>query len=159
MQNDDATLTELREMYLQWPFFRETVDLIAMTLSKADSEISANYEKQLVSPENKELIELGDVLRESLDKTITSILLVSDCDDLSCGFRMLERSMKTRYPYVDPLNIIQAEVMKRLRAINACIANDDPKAKSQDVLATKTLLEDTLIVSINGISQGMKNSG
>lgn len=146
-------------MYTEWPFFRETVDLIAMTLSKADAEISKNYEQQLVSPDNKELIELGDVLRENLNKTIMSILLVSDCDDLSCGFRMLERSMKTRYPYVDPLNVIQAEVMKRLRTINACIAKDDPQAKSPAVLATKSLLEDTLIVSINGISQGMKNSG
>ena len=148
-------------MYVQWPFFRETVDLIAMTLSKADSEISKNYEQQLVSPDNKELIELGEILRESLNKTIMSILLVSDCDDLSCGFRMLERSMKTRYPYVDPLNIIQAEVMKRLRTINASLAakGDATVATADSVLATKSLLEDTLIVSINGISQGMKNSG
>lgn len=38
---------ELREMYVQWPFFREMIDLIAMTLSKTDYSISTNYEKQV----------------------------------------------------------------------------------------------------------------
>ena len=77
------------------------------------------------------------------------------------GFRMLQRSMKTRYPYVDPLNIIQAEIMKRLRRINVILSERDPKTEgtSKATEMTKTLLEDTLIVSINGISQGMKNSG
>ena len=39
---------ELREMYMQWPFFREMIDLIAMTLSKTDYSISTNYEKQVI---------------------------------------------------------------------------------------------------------------
>jgi phosphoenolpyruvate carboxylase len=46
-QGDCTTEEELREMYVQWPFFREMIDLIAMTLSKTDYSISTNYEKQV----------------------------------------------------------------------------------------------------------------
>jgi Phosphoenolpyruvate carboxylase len=46
-QGDCLIETELREMYVQWPFFREMIDLIAMTLSKTDYSISTNYEKQV----------------------------------------------------------------------------------------------------------------
>ena len=58
--------------------------------------------------------------------------------------------MKVRYPYVDPLNIIQAEIMRRLRS-NGVTKNMGPEEQ--------LMLEDSLIVSINGIAQGMKNSG
>jgi phosphoenolpyruvate carboxylase len=47
LQGDCLIETELREMYVQWPFFREMIDLIAMTLSKTDYSISTNYEKQV----------------------------------------------------------------------------------------------------------------
>ncbi len=139
-------------MYQKWPFFRETIDLIAMTLSKADADIAANYEQELIDPSNTELISLGHQLRENLNGTRNNILRVTGYEDLSGGFRLLQRSMKTRYPYVDPLNIIQAQVLKRLRKLNAIEIDEEHKI-------TKSLLEDTLIVSINGISQGMKNSG
>lgn len=47
LQGDCVVEGELREMYVQWPFFREMIDLIAMTLSKTDYSISTNYEKQV----------------------------------------------------------------------------------------------------------------
>ena len=83
-QGDEVHLTELREMYEKWPFFRETIDLIAMTLSKANSDIAQNYEKQLlIDPNNSDLSKLGDELRENLDMTRNSILQVTSCEDLS----------------------------------------------------------------------------
>jgi phosphoenolpyruvate carboxylase len=57
--------------------------------------------------------------------------------------------MKVRNPYVDPLNVLQAEIMKRLRQ------KDDSKLSKED----RMTLEDALVVSVNGIAQGMKNSG
>jgi len=149
---------DLQDMYNNWPFFRETIDLIAMTLSKADSEIAGNYESQLIDASDTELLNLGKELRQKLQLTRDRILVLTGAEDLSNGFKMLQRSMKTRYPYVDPLNLIQAEVMKRLRKNNSPVSlttADTSSTSAQD----KSLLEDTLIVSINGISQGMKNSG
>ena len=148
---EDQERLLLREMYDEWPFFREMVDLIAMTLSKTDYTISANYELQLVDKGEKELVDLGDEIRKKLIQTRRSILQVTGCTDFSSGFKLLQMSMKVRYPYVDPLNIIQTETMRRLRRANE---NQQPLS-SED----RQLLEDSLIVSINGIAQGMKNSG
>eukprot|EP01036_Dinobryon_divergens_P024168 gene24167-32586_t len=175
-----SSLSRLREMYERWPFFREMIDLIAMTLSKTDFSISYNYEKQLVEANDSALLTIGDSIRDKLLHTRDSVLKVTGCDDLSNGFKLLQRSMKVRYPYVDPLNVLQAEIMKRLRRINARIEsnsvvnpatlnNNSGKSNSIHIPAVdhpdlslgeeKQLLEDSLVVSINGIAQGMKNSG
>ena len=88
----------LRSMYDRWPFFREMIDLIAMTLSKTDYSISANYEMQLVNnnsdTNSEELRALGDEIRKNLVKTRKNVLSVTGCDDLSSGFKLLQQSMK-----------------------------------------------------------------
>lgn len=159
--NNPQLEADLKEMYNNWPFFRETIDLIAMTLSKADPEIAQNYESQLIDSSESDLVSLGGELRHKLQLTRDRILVLTGAEDMSNGFKMLQRSMKTRYPYVDPLNVIQAEVMKRLRKINASASagSSASSVASSTSAHDKSLLEDTLIVSINGISQGMKNSG
>ena len=141
-------------MYSNWPFFREMIDLIAMTLSKTDYSVSANYELQLVNKEGestKDLNELGNQIRANLVKTRKNVLSVTDCDDLSSNFGLLQQSMKVRNPYVDPLNVLQAETMKRLRSVR----DGTIVATPEDI----QLLEDTIVISINGIASGMKNSG
>ena len=65
--------------------------------------------------------------------------------------------MKVRNPYVDPLNVLQAEIMKRLRKDTAAVAGGGVLTDSQK--EQRITLEDALIVSVNGIAQGMKNSG
>ena len=64
----------IRELYKQWPFFRSTIDLIAMVLAKADARIAAEYDRQLVPPE---LQPLGADLRARLDDTIAVVLEVT----------------------------------------------------------------------------------
>ena len=143
-------------MYEEWPFFREMIDLIAMTLSKTDFSISAAYELQLAEHADSQLKSLGESIRSELVRTRKNVLSVTGCDDLSNGFGLLKRSMRVRNPYVDPLNVIQAEMLKRLR--RAAPTGTDGPALALDP-EEKALLEDTIIVSINGIAQGMKNSG
>jgi phosphoenolpyruvate carboxylase len=63
--------------------------------------------------------------------------------------------MKVRYPYVDPLNILQTEILRRLRSDEKLEKNNHNKLNKE----SRHFLEDSLIVSINGIAQGMKNSG
>ncbi len=143
-------------MYQKWPFFREMIDLIAMTLSKTDSSVSTNYENQLIGASNVELTEVGVDIRRRLVETTEGILRVTGCSDLYSGFQLLKRSMKVRNPYVDPLNVLQAEIMKRLRAETSKADNADKAEKDAE---TRVKLEDSFIVSVNGIAQGMKNSG
>lgn len=155
------TISDLQEMYQHWPFFREMIDLIAMTISKTDLAISSNNELQLIKYfisdnaldiSSEDLLKLGEQLRGDLLKTTRAILRVSNCNDLSSNFKLLKVSMSVRYPYIDPLNVLQTEIIRRLRlsALN----------KTQ-LISSKDLkyLEDALVVSINGIAQGLKNSG
>lgn len=148
-QGDCVVEGELREMYMQWPFFREMIDLIAMTLSKTDYSISTNYENQLCDPSNKELAAVGVEMRRRLIVTRNNVQKVTKSEDFSNGFALLKVSMKVRNPYVDPLNVLQAEIMKRLRQ------KDNNNLSKED----RMTLEDALVVSVNGIAQGMKNSG
>ena len=152
------------------------VDLIAMTLSKTDYSISATYESQLVKSDDHTLLDLGNEIRSELVRTRKAILEVTGCSDLSNGFQLLKRSMKVRNPYVDPLNVMQAEMMKRLRSVSlqesaatasermSTSSEEDPNVINADIklrqeAEERGCVEDTLIVSINGIAQGMKNSG
>jgi phosphoenolpyruvate carboxylase len=107
--------TILKEMFSQWSWFATLIDLLEMILVKSDSIISENYDHQLISPDETDLTTLGKELREKLFLTSKSVLAISEHSSLQSHNEMLLRSMSVRNPYIDPLNIIQAEVLKRLR--------------------------------------------
>ena len=140
-------------MYASWPWFRELIDLIAMIVSKTDFSVSKNYDDQLVKSD--EAKRLGEEVREKLVQTRQSILDVTKSEKVAGHHVALQRASNSiRAPYVDPLNVIQAELLKRFRALD----------QREDELSTeekmeKETLQDALIVSINGISSGMRNSG
>ncbi len=132
-------LETLRAMYREWPFFHSTVDLIEMVLAKASPEVAAFYDAQLVPAE---LRPLGDELRTRLRETIAAVLQVTGHESLLEGNRVLRRSIDVRNPYVDPINLVQVELLSRLRA-----AGDDPA------------LVDAFLVTVNGVAAGMRNTG
>lgn len=139
-------------MYENWPWFRELIDLIAMIVSKTDFSVSKNYDNQLV--EDKELLELGEEVRNKLVQTRQAILSVTKSKDVAGVHVALQRaSSLIRHPYVDPLNVIQAELLKRLRAL------DNRDSLTEEEQEEQLILQDALLVSINGIAQGMRNSG
>jgi phosphoenolpyruvate carboxylase len=150
---DQSELKTLRAMYIEWPWFRETIDLIAMIVSKTDFSISKNYDDQLV--EKKEgLLKLGDEVREKMVQTRQAVLDVTESTDVAGAHVALMRGSSTiRHPYVDPVNVIQAELLKRLRVM------DKKKSLLADEMEEQEILKDALIISINGIAQGMRNSG
>ena len=141
-------------MYNEWPWFRELIDLIAMILSKTDFSIAQNYDDQLVD-KTGDLMKLGGEVRDKLVQTRQAILDVTQSKDVAGVHVALQRASSViRHPYVDPVNVIQAELLKRLRAIEKKGDNLTPaEAEESEVL------KDALKISINGIAQGMKNSG
>jgi len=150
---DAGDLATLRDMYKQWPWFRETIDLIAMILSKTDYSITANYETQLVD-KKAGLMSLGEEVRKKLVQTRQAVLDVTESKEFGGQHVALMRaSNQVRHPFVDPINVVQAELLKRLRAMDA--KKDLTPAEQKE----KETLQDALIVSINGIAQGMGNSG
>jgi phosphoenolpyruvate carboxylase len=137
-----------REMYREWPFFRSTIDLIAMGLAKADAGIAEHYDRQLVPPEYRDL---GQALRERLTLAIRAVLQTTGHDDLLDDNPVLRRSIDVRNPYVDPINLVQVELLRRLRQRSAGgAADDDPQT---------VRLRRALLVTINGIAAGMRNTG
>jgi len=132
-------LALLQTMYREWPHFRSVVDLFEMVLAKADARIAAEYDRQLV-PEA--LRPLGSELRDRLTRAVSALLQVTGHASLLEGNQVLRRSIDVRNPYVDPINLVQVEVIRRLRQ-----GEDDPR------------LHDAFVVTVNGIAAGMRNTG
>lgn len=143
----------LRDMYAHWPWFSETIDLISMIVSKTDFSISKNYDDKLVD-RKAGLVEMGEEMREKLVQTRQSILDVTQSTDVAGAHVALQRaSSQIRHPYIDPVNVIQAELLQRFRALEKK-SNLTPEEEE-----TKQKLKDGLVLSVNAIAQGMKNSG
>ena len=132
-------LTELQAMYEGWPFFRSTIDLIEMVVAKASPEISALYDVALVPDA---LRPLGEMLRGDLARTERALLQVTGHTQLLEKNPVLRRSIDVRNPYVDPINLVQAEVLRRLR---------EPGAEPA--------LFDAFLSTVNGVAAGMRNTG
>ena len=131
----------LREMYREWPFFRSTLSLMEMVLAKADGRIAAEYDHRLVAPD---LLAFGGDLRGRLRATIDALLEATGIPRLLDGNAVLRRSIEVRNPYVDPINLVQIEILARLRA-----AGDHAGPE----------LWHAFMVTVNGIAAGMRNTG
>jgi phosphoenolpyruvate carboxylase len=137
----------------EWPWFRENVDLICMILSKTDYSISTNYDRQLVEASGG-LLELGEEVRKKLVQTRQAVLNVTESKDYAGAHVALMRASNViRFPFLDPINVCQAEILRRLRAL------DGKERLGQEELDEKFVLGDALILSITGIAQGLRNSG
>ncbi|KAK7279580.1 hypothetical protein RJT34_24633 [Clitoria ternatea] len=130
---------ELKAMYKEWPFFQSTIDLIEMVLGKADIPIAKHYDEVLVSQKRQEL---GHELRNELMTAEKFVLVISGHEKLQENNRSLRRLIENRLPFLNPLNMMQVEILKRLR-------HDDDNLK----------IRDALLITINGIAAGMKNTG
>jgi phosphoenolpyruvate carboxylase len=130
---------ELRRMYREWIFFRSAVDLFAMVLAKADARIAAEYDRQLVPPD---LQDYGADLRTRLARAIAAIREVTGHPELLEENPVLRRSIDVRNPYVDPINLVQVELIRRLRGGDA-----DERIRH------------AFKVTVNGIAAGMRNTG
>ena len=140
-------------MYEEWPWFREIISLISMLISKTDFSITKNYDELLVDPS---LMSLGDEVRNKLVETRQAVIDVSGATDISGPHIQLMRASSTiRNPYVDSINLVQAEILKVLRSM----PEDDSPDLTQELKEIKHLREDALMLSIKGIAQGMRNSG
>ncbi len=135
---EEGHLEELRAMVSEWPFFQSTLSLLELALAKADGQIAAHYDALLTPPE---LADIGDDLRQRLSKVEHCLLDVLDQDALLEHSPNLARSLQLRRAYLDPINLIQAELLRRQR-----LGDDDE-------------LQDALLATVNGVAAGIKNTG
>ena len=128
----------LVEMYREWPHFQSAIDLIEMVLAKADARIAGEYDRRLVAAD---LQPLGRDLRTRLARAIDGVLAVTSHCELLESNAVLRRSIDVRNPYVDPLNLLQVELLCRVRR------SPDPRMRA------------ALLLTVNGIAAGIRNTG
>lgn len=135
---DNGSREILVEMEQNWPFFKATMNSIEMVFSKANPNISAIYDERLV---DEDLQHLGQLLREKYNQTASLLLDITGHQVPLESSPIIRQSVEVRNTYVVPLNLLQAELLSRIR--------------EQD---EDTVL-DALLVTINGIAAGMRNTG
>jgi phosphoenolpyruvate carboxylase len=137
--------TRLREMHAGWPFFQTLIDNAQLTMRKADMGIAALYADLVDDPGIRRRV--FAILSAEFERTERAILAVTGQRRLLGREPVLLRSVELRNPYIDPLNYIQVEMIRRLRGGTA--------AQARDAEAVRAVIE----LTINGISGGLKNTG
>jgi phosphoenolpyruvate carboxylase len=130
-----ADVAELRRLYRDWAFFRSLVENLEMTLAKSSLEIAAGY-LDLV-----EDVSLYEPIRAEHERTVASVLEIVEAQELLDRHPVVQRSIRLRNPYVDPMNAIQVELLRRWRATG------DEEVKRP------------LLRSIAGIAAALRNTG
>jgi len=141
---EDQSLAVLREMYESWPFFRTLVDFMQMTLAKSDLRIAENYTSLVSDPATRD--RLWTRISEEHAACAEALLLITGNENLLDDSPVLQRSIRLRNPYVDPLSYVQVTLLRRLRALQ----EDSPDRES---------VLNTLLLTISGVSSGMLNTG
>jgi phosphoenolpyruvate carboxylase len=139
----DADL--LREMYAEWPFLQAILDNAEMSLLKADMGIAALY-SDLV-PDRESAAAIFARIEAEHARTREHMLRVTGHAELMEADVVIQRSVQLRNPYVDPLNYLQIEMLKRLRAL------DDPEGTGAEHI------REVIVLTVNGIAAGLRNTG
>ncbi|MDC8756997.1 phosphoenolpyruvate carboxylase [Janthinobacterium fluminis] len=130
----------LREMYCDWPFFTSLLSNMDMVLAKSDIAIAGKYAALVKDVALRETI-FGRI-RAEYQRTLDALKLITGQEELQQANPLLQRSIRHRFPYIDPLNHLQVELLQRFR-----------EGKQDDKTRTGIHL------SINGIAAGLRNSG
>jgi phosphoenolpyruvate carboxylase len=135
-----GTLEELREMQRGWPFFRSVLSNMDMVLAKSDLGIASRY-AELV-PDAKLRAEVFGRIAAEWQRTRRLLLEITGQTELLGDNPALARSIRNRFPYLDPLNHLQVELLRRYRA-----GETDERTRR------------AIHLTINGVAAGLRNSG
>ena len=135
-----AGLEQLRRMAITWPFFRTLLSNMDMVMSKADLTIAARYAQLVTDPVLRDTV--FSRIKDEFELTRTHLLTIVQQDELLADNPLLRRSIRNRFPYMDPLNHLQVELLRRHRA-----GESDER------------IQRGIHMSINGIAAGLRNSG
>ena len=135
----------LREMYQGWLLFKTMIDNTEMSLIKADMDIASLY-VDLVPDKDMGRHFFGLILDE-YSRTHDAVLSISGHAQLLEAEPVTQNAVLVRNPYVDPLNYVQVEMLRRLRAL--------PDPESDEAQS----LREVITITINGIAAGLRNTG
>jgi phosphoenolpyruvate carboxylase len=136
----ESRLETLHELYRRWPFFRSVLSNMAQVIAKADMGLAARY-SELVEDEALRHRVFDKIVAEH-DRTIKMLRLITGHDDLLADNPALARSVFNRFPYLEPLNHLQVELLRRFRSGD----EDD-------------LVKRGILLTMSGLATALRNSG
>jgi phosphoenolpyruvate carboxylase len=129
----------LSEMAREWSFMATFLSNVEMTLFKTDLDISASYVNELVEEDHRHLL---DRIRDEHETTIAQVLSLTGSSHILEDSPLLQRTLGVRDIYLDPINYLQVSLLARSRA-----GEESPE------------LDRALLLTVNGIAAGMRNTG
>ncbi|WP_425303132.1 phosphoenolpyruvate carboxylase [Nocardia wallacei] len=138
--DDPQRLATLSDLYRRWPFFRTVMSNLAQVMAKADLDIAARYAELVEDTTLRDTI--FGMIRDEFDRTARMHAAVTGSDQLLADNPALAESIRNRFPYLEPLNQMQVELLRRRRA------GDDSE-----------LVERVILLTMNGLATALRNSG
>jgi len=141
----EQRIAQLRDMHAHWPFFATLLSNMDMVLAKTDLAIASRYAELVADQELRERIfrRIGEEYRHTLE----CLESITGTTERLAGNPLLARSITNRFAYLDPLNHLQVELIKRHRALSSDPDKADPRVHRG------------IHLSINGVAAGLRNTG
>jgi phosphoenolpyruvate carboxylase len=153
-----GSLEELQRMYQKWPFLRAFLDNLQMTLSKADMHIAQHYTSLVDDETLRE--RLSNTILQEYERTRNILLKIVGGKALLDATPVLQRSIRLRNPYVDPLSYFQVMLLRKLRALGGPLLLDEPNHQNiSEQELERARLTYAVLLTINGIAAGLRNTG
>jgi phosphoenolpyruvate carboxylase len=137
---DPRRLATLADLYRRWPFFRTVLSNLAQVMAKSDLDIAARYAELVDDVALRE--QIFGMIRDEHARTVRMHAAITGNDHLLADNPSLAESIHNRFPYLEPLNQMQVELLRRLRA------GDDSELVKRGILLT-----------MNGLATALRNSG
>ena len=140
VDGSDEKLAKLRALYEQWPFFRSVLSNMAMVMAKSDLGLAARYAELVPDVELRDKV--FGMISDEFNRTIRMYQAVTGHDNLLADNPAMARSTINRFPYLEPLNHLQVELLRQYRA------GDD-----------RELVKRGILLTMNGLATALRNSG